>query len=142
MADEILFEPTYTSITVNLQNYIDIDINRLPINKSFIETYRNRIYRIFRHQNGYLCGELKQPFNNFEEIPYKYKIKIHNGWDSNYLESEWIFSCNTFKIDYIPGIKNPKSASYKTIEFVRDQLKNAIDQIYDYREPYHYYNKS
>lgn len=139
---ETIFEPAFKSININLQNYIDIDINRLPIGKSFNELYRNRLYRIFRHSDGYLCGELKQPFNNFEEIPNKYKIKIHNGWNSNYSEAEWIFSCNILENDYVPGKQNFKLSSYKTIEFVRDQLKNAIDQIYDYREVYHYYNKS
>lgn len=138
---EILFEPTFKPIITNLQNYIDIDVNRLPVDESFTEIYRNRLYRIFRHQDGYLCGELKQPFNNFEEIPNKYQIKIHCGWDSRY-PIEWIFSCNISKIDYIPGKRNFKSASYKTIEFVREQLRTAIDQIYDYRAEYHYYNKS
>lgn len=140
---EILFEPTtYKLIKFNKQNYVDIDLERLPIGNKINEVYRNRLYKIFRHSDGHLCGELIQPYNNFDETPNKYQIKIHYGWDPRCNNSEWIFSCNHEKFDYIPGKHNLSDATYKTIEYVRDQLRTAIDQIYDFREHYHYYNKS
>ena len=117
-----------------------------PSELTWVDKKTGLCCEIFRHPTlGHLCGYVNiEPNHPLNEIPYDcINFNVHGGITfSDYLENSYIkkwklgFDCAHWN-DITPFLnskcENP-DATYKTIEYVKNQCKKLAKQIWNYKK--------